>query len=117
MVSISTDCAIQGVLCTGREPAVLPSPHQGLPHEGPGRGLAGEPGLLICASNLIITLISIAEGKARQQKTEEAEIVFREALLLHYCLFCCFVLATDNKNEFKILLHFHTPMQTYLVQA
>lgn len=50
------------------------------------RGPAGEPGLRICASNLIITLISIAEGNARQQKTEEAETVFREALLVHCCL-------------------------------
>lgn len=45
------------------------------------RGPAGEPGLHMTARRLAITLSSIAEGKTRQQKCEEAEVLFREALL------------------------------------
>ena len=47
------------------------------------RGPAGEPGLHMTARRLAITLSSIAEGKTRQQKCEEAEVLFREALLVN----------------------------------
>ena len=43
------------------------------------RGPAGEPGLRMCASNLSITLTSIATGRAEQQKTDEAETLLRVA--------------------------------------
>lgn len=49
------------------------------------RGPAGEPGLRMCASNLSITLTSIATGRAEQQKTDEAETLLREALLVDHC--------------------------------
>lgn len=52
------------------------------------RGPAGEPGLKMCARNLAITLTSIADGKTQQQKCGEAEVLYREALLVSS--FACF---------------------------
>ncbi len=52
------------------------------------RGPAGAPGLYMCARSLAITLSSIADGKNEQQKCEEAEVLYREALLVLVVLVC-----------------------------
>ncbi len=53
------------------------------------RGPAGEPGLYMCASSVAITLSSIADGKNEQQKCGEAEVLYREALLVTLFACCC----------------------------
>ena len=48
------------------------------------RGSAATPGLRLSARFLVITLISIAEGKAAEQKDHEAEALLREALTVSH---------------------------------